>query len=330
MAFNASRRQFTSVLRLQPRDYAFLRGLFECRSMTLAHAVALFFGGRTPAATKRLQTLKAGGYVLDRRRRVGEPSILCLTKKAFDELSAAGQLNGYPRLTPEQFAKRSRIETSTLSHELAVMDVKVSITTSIGKTAGRYAIEGFTTWPALSQFNAIHPEQRQRVTVRPDGFLHVVEKGDEGEEYDHRFFLEVDRSTEVQRLLADKCLCYRQYYTSGGFAERCGCAAEEFKRHPFRVLVVLQNAERRNNTAERLMNCSNPIRFQAWLTTLPEVLENPLGNVWIAPQDYALATEGTAYAPERRRDLKFYVRRPERERLVEERIVRRTLFEDAM
>jgi hypothetical protein len=297
--------------------------------MTLAHAAALFFEDRIPAATKRLQALKARGYILDRRRRVGEPSILCLTKKAFDELSAAGQLDGYPRLTPEQFAKRSRIETSTLNHELAVMDVKVSITTAIGKTAGRYAIEEFTTWPALSQFNAIHPEQRHRVTVRPDGFLHAVEKNDDGEESDHRFFLELDRSTEVQRLLAEKCLCYREYYTGGGFAERCGCPADEFRRHPFRVLVVLRTAERQNNTAERLMNCFPPLKFQAWLTTLPEVLSDPLGKIWICPQDYAAATNGTAYSPERRRDLTFYIRRPERERLVEEKIVKRTLFEEA-
>jgi hypothetical protein len=77
------------------------------------------------------------------------------------------------------------------------------------------------------------------------------------------------------------------------------------------------------------MNCFPPLKFQAWLTTLAEVLSNPLGNIWICPQDYALATEGTDYAPHRRRDLSFYVRRPERERLVEEQLKKRTLFESA-
>jgi hypothetical protein len=330
MSLETPRRKTASLpLRLQLRDYDLLRGLFECRVMTLSHAAILFFDGRIPAATKRLQLLKAAGYLSDRRRRIGEPSVLTLTKKAFEELVSAGALDGYPRLTAEQFSKRSRVEESTLRHELAVMDVKVAVTQAIATSNSMYAIHQFTTWPTLSQFNAIHPDQRQRVTVRPDGFLHAVETGTDGAMSDHRFFLELDRSTESQRLLTDKCLCYRHFYSAGGFAQRCGGQADEFRQYPFRVLLVLQTAERRNNSAERLLNCFPPIKYQAWLTTLAEVLANPLGNIWTCPNDYALATEGTDYAPHRRRDLSFYVRRPERERLVEERLTKRTLFESA-
>ncbi len=318
-----------SVPKLQPRDFQFLRGLFECRMMTLAHAASLYFEGRVPAATKRLQALKAAGFILDRRKRIGEESVICLTRKAYRELLITGQLDGYPPLTPEQFAKRSQIQESTLRHELGVMDVKVSITKAIGATSGQYCIEDFTTWPLLSQFNATHPAQRQRVTVRPDGFLHIVETDSADAHGDYRFFLELDRSNEVQRVLAEKALCYRSYYASGDFAKRCGQAAESFREHPFRVLIILQNAERRNNTAERLMNCSPPLKFQAWLTTLDEVLRDPLGNIWICPGDYSAATDGTIYTPERCRHIRQYVRRPERERLVEERIKKRTLFEDA-
>lgn len=133
-----------------------------------------------------------------------------------------------------------------------------------------------------------------------------------------------------QRVLAEKALCYRDFYSRGGFAQRCGGDAEDFRHHPFRVLFVLQNAERRNNLAERLMNCSPPVKFQAWLTTQDEVLREPLGKVWICPLDYSHATVGTIYAPEHWRGTDGYVRRPERERLVEERIIKRTLFEDAL
>jgi hypothetical protein len=167
---------------------------------------------------------------------------------------------------------------------------------------------------------------REKVTVRPDGFLHVVECDADGGEYS--FFLELDRSNEVQRVLAEKALCYREYYSSGGFARRCGGEAEGFRDHPFRVLIVLQNAERRNNLAERLMNCTPPVKVQAWLSTRAEVLRDPLGQVWVCPLDYARATEQTAYAPEHWPGVGTYVRRREREKLVEERIVKRTVFDD--
>jgi hypothetical protein len=294
--------------------------------MTLAHATALHFAGRYDAASKRIQALKAAGYVGDRRRRVGEPSLLFLTRKAFDRLTAEGKLTDYPKLTAEQFAKRSRIKDATLNHELSVMDVRVAITTAINFADTR-RIDEFTTWPLLSQFDADHPILKQFVTIRPDGFLRIAETA--GDESEYHFFLELDRSNEVQRVLVEKVLCYRDFYTNAGFALRCGVDADKFRRYPFRVLIVLENPERRNNLAERLMNCRPAVKFQAWLTTRAEVLHDPLGKVWVCPLDYAHATAGTVYAPEHWRGTDSYVRRPERERLVEERIVKRTLFEDA-
>lgn len=318
---------------LQPRDFTFLRGLFECRTMTLTHATALYFGGRYEAARKRIQALRGAGYVGDRRQRPGQESVLSLTTLAFRALDRSGHLQDYPKLTPEQFAKRSQVSDATLRHELAVMDLKVAIVGSVAKDH-RYAIEEFTTWPALSQFVAIHPDQRRRTLVRPDGFLRILRGADDAADGDagpieYNFFLELDRSNEVQQILADKALCYRDFYARGGFALRCGATESDFRDHPFRVLMVLQTAERRNNTAITLLNCAPPIKFQAWLTTTAELHRDPLGSVWVCPQDYANATAGTAYSPERARNDRGYVRRSERERLVEERIVKRTLFDSA-
>src|SRR5258708_3106056 len=104
---DVSRAQYMPCL--QPRDYALFRGLFECRMMTLAHATALYFDGLYVAATRRIQLLKSAGYIGDRRKRVGEPSLLFLTKLAFNQLTAEGKLTEYPKLTIEQFAKRSQI-----------------------------------------------------------------------------------------------------------------------------------------------------------------------------------------------------------------------------
>lgn len=293
--------------------------------MTLVQATALHFDGKYEAASKRVQALKAAGYIGDRRKQVGAPSLLYLTKTAFAHLTAEGKLSDYPKLTAEQFAHRSRIKEATLKHELSVMDVRVAITQAVNK-ATTHRMDEFTTWPLLSQFTATHPVQRQRVLIRPDGFVRIAEVGED--EGDYSFFLELDRSNEVQRVLVEKVLCYRDFYAKGGFALRCGGQAEEFKDYPFRVLIILQNPERRNNLAERLMNCTPPIKFQGWLTTLEEVLRDALGKIWVCPLDYAHATTKTIYAPEHWRGVGGYVRRPEREKLVEERIVKRTLFED--
>jgi hypothetical protein len=39
-----------SQITLQERDISLLRGLFECRVMTITHATALFFDGKSEAA----------------------------------------------------------------------------------------------------------------------------------------------------------------------------------------------------------------------------------------------------------------------------------------
>jgi len=56
------------ALQLQDRDLALLRGLFESRVMTNDHAAALYFDGKSEAAKKRLQKLKAAGFRKERGR----------------------------------------------------------------------------------------------------------------------------------------------------------------------------------------------------------------------------------------------------------------------
>lgn len=312
-------------LRLQPRDIAIFRGLFESRLATLEQLAALYFDDRYDAAAKRVQLLKHAGFLTDRRLSVGERSVPYLTKRGYDQLAASGNVDGFPRLSAKQFSRRVQVRPLTVAHELQVMDVRMALTHAINASRA-FTIEEFTTWPLLSRFPARHPTTARKLIVQPDGFLRVREL-DTGRT--HSFFLELDRSTEVQRRLAERALCYRQFYMTGGFAARCGARADQLRQHPFRVLFVLQNAERRNNTAERLMNCSPPVKSQAWLTTLPELLADPLGAIWVAPLDYHYATQGTEYEPRRRPNVRQYARRPQREQLVEKRVAKRTLLPSA-
>jgi hypothetical protein len=313
-------------LQLQARDFVLLCGLFECRVMTAGHIAALYFDGKREYTKKRLQKLKASGFIRERRRQVNEPSILFLTQKAFKLLKNNGHLSEYPSLGTNSFEARTNVSGLTLRHELEIMDVKAAFHSAIKKTT-KYSVVEFSTWPLLYQFETPHQGYGGDVLVKPDGFIRIHESEADGGLSEHTFFLEVDRSSEKQDTLITRAGCYVDYYKSGGFAARNGAPRTEFKDYPFRVLLILKNAERRNNTAERLVQNNPPILTQVWLTTSAEVTTNPLGPIWIQPVDYRNVTRGTTFDAERpRRDL-IYRRQPEREALAESKIKKLSLLE---
>jgi hypothetical protein len=305
----------SSGTEIRDRDIELLRGLLESRIMTLSHAAALHFDGRKEAAKKRVQKLKAAGLIGERPRRARDPSILHLTAKGIAILGDRGVISNYPNFSRPYLEKRARVADSTLRHELQVMDVKTAMVTAIRKADGLH-LETFNTWPLLNEFIANHPDG-ERVTVKPDGFLQFLEHAPDGEKFKYTFFLEVDRGSEVQERLANHASCYRDYYRSGGFAESCGGSRGDPTEHPFRVLFVFHTAERRNNAAERMLMLAEPIGSQAYLTTVAEVTQNPLGEIWMTPKRYREKTQGTAFDVERRRNLMGYSRSIEREKLVE-------------
>jgi len=313
-------RKLALSVNFQDRDLVILRGLFESRIMTSAHVAALYFGGRKEAAKKRLQKLKTAGLIGERTRRVYEPSVLYLTQKALAFLRAQGVLSEYPQLGPFSLEKRARVSNITIHHELEIMDVKTAFHAAISKKAN-FTIAEFSTWPLLYQFEAYRPGYNvAEVTVKPDGFIRIHEKESDGGLSEHTYFLEVDRSSETQDTLVARAGSYLDYYKSGGFAERNGAPRSAYKDYPFRVLMIFRNAERRNNTAERLLQSNPPILTQACLTTIEEVKTDPLGAIWICPTDYRYATKGTPFDSGQRREAWGYKRQTAREVFVEKKI----------
>jgi hypothetical protein len=279
-------------IQLQDRDLAMLRGLFECRIMTLVHVTAIYFDGRTEYAKKRLQKLKRAGLVGARPRRVTEPSILTLTKNSLLLLREHGILAEYPRFSLAALLRRANVSEQTVRHELAVMDVKAAFHTAVrGSTI--LSIPEFGTWPRLYEFAARHPT-KGTMTVKPDGFLRILEKPKSGNIIEHIFFLEVDRSTEVLDIITSRAACYLDYYRSGGFAVRNGAPRNEYRQHPFRVLIICKSAERRDNIAKRLLQCTPPILTHVCLATIAEARTTPLGKNWRRPADYRDSTSPTA------------------------------------
>jgi hypothetical protein len=196
------------------------------------------------------------------------------------------------------------------------MDVKAAFHSAITKTPS-FVIKQFSTWPLLYQFQALRAGSRgAEVPVKPDGYICIHEPITDKDSYEHCFFLEVDRSHETQDKLARKASSYLDYYQSGSFAVRRGVARADYKDRPCRVLMVFKTAERRNNTAERLLQNNPPIRTQACLSTFEEVTTDPLGKIWMCPLDYDNATKGTAFDTERKRNSWSYRRQIERDRLV--------------
>lgn len=308
-------------IQIQQRDVAVFQSLLESRIATLAHIAALHFESKE-AAKKRLQKLKAAELVGERERNLNEPSVLFLTKKALKFLENDGHLDSFPKLSARSFDRRAKVSTLTVRHELEVLDVKAAFYRACQET-GHYSLAHFFTWPAKCQFTSWRPGSGE-VLVRPDGYLRIQEPSDMGDWSSHAFFLEVDRSTEQQDILAAKCAGYMEYYRSGGFAIRNGGSPDNYKAYPFRVLLVLKTAERRNNTALLLAQLNPPILTQVWLTTFREVVAQPFDRIWVRPVDCQNALRGTTFEALRRAG--HYRCQSEREALIENRIAKLGLF----
>jgi hypothetical protein len=161
------------ALQLQDRDFALLRGLFECRVMTTGHATAFYFGAKIDAANKRLQKLKSAGLITARPRRAFEPSVLFLTRKGLTLLQEQGVLAQYPSLDLSALDRRASVSDLTIRHELEIMDVKAAFHAAI-KITPSFTIESFSTWPLLNEFTAYRPGyDGAEVPVKPDGFIRI-------------------------------------------------------------------------------------------------------------------------------------------------------------
>jgi hypothetical protein len=273
-----SKRRRVSV-KLQDRDLGLLESLFESRVMTAAHICALHFDGHAEMAKKRIQKLVAAGFIKSGPRDLFERAVYFIEPGGISELRDRGAFHKYPMSDAFLNDRRTSVSRLTIAHEVEVMDVKTAI--SRAAKAARLPILEFTTWPILNQFPSARSTAGQTI-VRPDGFIRIRDTGMKV----HSFYVELDRSTESQRTLVAKANCYLGHYRSGGFALRAGGSRSAYQRHPFRVLYILKTAARRDNTIERLLRNNPPILTQVWLTTLAEVIENPLGEIWIRPIDY--------------------------------------------
>jgi Replication-relaxation len=272
-------------VQLQDRDVSLLRDLLEARVLTLDHVRALHFPGIDEMAKKRVQRLKTAGLIAERPRRIGEPSILHLTWKGYGTLRAGGHVGDDSRLSPKTFSRRMAVSSTTLAHELLIGDVRAAFVLAL-RGSKRFELLTFDVWPRRYDFTVTNGHRR--VPVKPDGHVQLSETHD-GDEFQYDYFLEADTGTENLGRVVEKCVNYREYYRSGGYALFCGGTQKDSKLYPFQVLVVCQSEKRRNNLAEQLLQTEPPFSTMILLATQTACVADPLDEIWLTAATFKVA-----------------------------------------
>lgn len=276
------------MVEVTDRDLLILRCLYECRVATLNHLSKLFFDGRYEATKKVAQRLAGHRLTNKRKRPIGHPDVLYLSKRGFDLLREKGGLDGLPVVPWERLEKRIRVSELTLNHELDVLTLRAAFEEA-ARARSELSIPTFTTWPRLAQFPAERAlagvGQRSTMMLKPDGFCVIKESLASGRSDAFYFFVEVDRSTETLQTLCSKMHGYRDYWRRGGLAERFGDDAANGKKWPFRVLWTFKTEARLRSVQEAFNKSNPPYRGLAWLALFEDAVEQPLRSVWTRPQD---------------------------------------------
>lgn len=305
-------------LSLQPRDLEVLQSLFESRLATREQIAQLHFEGSYEAAQNRLKKLRDARMLRATKAGIGKPEILALGLQGFDVLKAHRRLERYPNFTREFFEDRKPLSAMTVEHELAVMNVKAAFVREARTGWDDLAIREFTTWPLLYSFLArVSLESSRSQEIKPDGFIELAVPQIQ------RFFLEVDRGTEKLDTILRKCHGYQHFYQSGGMATRYG--VEHPSQAPFRVLFSVESEARRNNIAEALIREGSILRL-VWITTRAQMERDPFGAIYLTPQAYRDAVQGTAHEAGRVPAAELRQTRKGRDELVRERASLASLF----
>ncbi len=291
---------------LLPRDLSLLADVFDSRFITIPHAARLHFPGLKSAersANRRLQRMAGAGLLKREEGYFGHSlsrdgtrrevkTIYRFTKSAFDLLIAHGLIRNLAGGDWSGSVRKrfEALKTSTLAHEVGMLDIKAALRPAIDACT-HLSVGEFGVWPLAYTFSV--PGAGTRVTLRPDGFLHVREHRPAQDSVQHHFFyLEFDRGTEQHRTLVEKVQGYRHHLHGGGFLQWLGVGDAKPRDYPFRVLFVVDTpdaASRRDNIAATLARLG--VQTHTPITTLAELVSDPLGCIWVTPRTYALAPE---------------------------------------
>lgn len=198
---------------LADRDVEIVRDVAELRLMTARQIEAIHFSGEThesPAASSRaarrvLQRLTRDRLLIRLERRVGG-----VRAGSGSFIYALGPV-GHRALAREEPRPRYREPTvAFIDHTLAITQLVVDlIQTARTADKGKSAFEILEYQPEPRCWRQFTSNLGPTV-LRPDLFVSLGVQ-----EFDHRWFVEVDRGTEHMPAIIRKCRAYESYYAGG-------------------------------------------------------------------------------------------------------------------
>jgi hypothetical protein len=218
--------------RLSERDRSVLRQVSELRFVSGAQLARLCFSDTTEgthvrAARRALLRLVRLGALARLPRPIG--GVRAGSAGFVYHLGLGGQRLAIERgWQPERRVRRSLTPgTLFLHHTLQVAELHTRLVE--GDRARRFELLELTSEPACWRADA--GLATQRPTLRPDSYVRLGMG-----EYEHSYFIEVDRGTEGSRAIAGQLARYVAYHASG---------AEQTERGVFpRVLWLVPEGER--------------------------------------------------------------------------------------
>jgi hypothetical protein len=254
---------------LTARERQMLAELATLHVATTAQLGRLVFGDCKPATTARLGQRHAERLVRfnlmqryanrSRDRKVGAPGYLLTLTEAGWSLSGAD--------TPaRKRQRRSWLPSDAfLAHRLAISELYV-----------RLVEQGRAGGPSLREFKS-EPDSWRRylgladepLIAKPDALVRLLTVG-----LELSWFVEIDRGTEGQRLIADKCNAYRRFELSGVEQQRFGI---------FPNVVFIVPSEARRQAVQRVID-RQPVEARGLFTAVTEadmltVLASPVSEI---------------------------------------------------
>jgi hypothetical protein len=289
--------------------------------------------GRKSAA-RRLHILWNAGFL----KRQWIPTLVGSSPAIYTASQAGVQLLlEAQRITPEELPSNGPVAPTTMRHELNVNKFVTAVMVGIAERYGLCHPEASPTrrldldklsevlsvesgshlWDYVANPDSAEKSRHPHIPIRPDRLFTL--KTEDGWKV---FFLEVEIAAKSQARFRRRIRGYRAYYSSDGFLRRYG-QGEDRSQYPFCVLITAPTEERRNNLIELAIK-EKTLRM-CWFAVYDEAVADPLGQVWIRPEEYASAIAGLSEQDKTR--MYRTHRRVERDAFIRQNIRRFSILE---
>ncbi len=305
---------------VQDRDLKVIKEVAKDRFLTARQIQALFFSSYS-AVQRRLQKLWNKGYLKREYAPVkfgSSEALYCPTKKGMDLLVERSVINSDEI---KWKSKYNRVKPEKKQHEIDVNEFKVALAVGVRENNNvelLFCEKDSSYWDYVKDPEPDPKDKREYIPIRPDRFIGLKING-----LSNYYFLEVDRGSAALKECARKLRGLREYYFSGRFFKKYGQPGYRKEDYSYRVLITAPTEERRNNLIEKVIEQGS--LEMCWFGLFSEVIENPLGKVWIRGKEYKEVLENLTEW-ERERILRTH-RRLERDDIIKEGVDRRSILE---